>query len=75
MLITIPGPLRATALGVLATSLLVVAGSRPVRAEKALECYNQATALCQIIERCSGGFEADGGCKWIYTVNRTYWKN
>lgn len=74
MLTAIPGPVRAIALGAAATSILVAAVSRPAGAEKALECYNQSTAVCQTIERCSGGFEWNGTCKWILTVTRSYWK-
>ena len=74
MLTTIPGPVRAIALGALATSILGAAVSRPARAEKSSECYNHTAVLCQTIERCSGGFETNGTCKWIYTITRTYWR-
>ena len=68
------GPARTIAIGVLATSVLLTLVSRPARAAKLSECLNQTTSLCQTVERCSGGFEANGSCRWIYTVSRYYWK-
>jgi hypothetical protein len=67
-------PTRAIALGLLGTLVLLGAVSRPGRAQKAADCLNQTTSLCQTVERCSGGFEANGSCNWIYTISRYYWR-
>ncbi len=64
------------ALGAIATLTLLALFSRPARAAKLdPECLNQNASLCQQIEKCSGGFEPNGTCKWIYTVTRYYWRN
>ena len=65
---------RGLALGIVATAGLIAMTSRPVRAEKAPECYNQSTSVCQIVERCTGGFEPNGTCKYMLTTNYSYWK-
>lgn len=64
------------ALGAVATLILLALFSRSARAEKAdPECLNRNASLCQQIEKCSGGFEPNGTCKWILTVTRYYWGN
>jgi hypothetical protein len=70
----IPRPARAVALGLVATLVLLAVGSRPARAAKSTDCLNVTSALCQTVERCSAGFEANGSCKWIYTISRYYWR-
>lgn len=63
-------------LGAMAGLTLLALLNRPVRAAKVdPECLNQNASLCQQIERCSGGFEANGTCKWILTTTRYYWHN
>lgn len=76
MTIRLPLAVRLFGLSTLATLLLLGTVQRTASAEKANpeECYNNTQALCQKIETCSGGFEANGTCKWIYTVTRYYWK-
>lgn len=74
MFTAIPGPARAVALGLVATLVLLALGSRPASAAKSTDCQNVTEALCQTVERCSGGFEANGSCKWIYTISRYYWR-
>lgn len=66
---------RTAILGAVAALALLTLLTRPARAEKSRDCLNQNTSVCQTVERCSGGFEANGTCKWIYTVTRYYWKN
>jgi hypothetical protein len=68
------GTARAAGAGLLSTLILLALVSKPAAAAKTTDCMNQSTAVCQIVERCSGGFETNGTCKWIYTVNRYYWK-
>jgi hypothetical protein len=74
MTITVSHPSRGLIFGAAAALILLTAVNRPARAAKATECLNQSSAVCQVVERCSGGFEQNGSCKWIYTVNRYYWK-
>lgn len=68
-------PIPTAAVGFVATLALITVATRPAKAAKLEDCMSQNPALCQVIERCSGGFEANGTCKWIYTVSRKYWKN
>lgn len=74
-----PGLLRAfrtATVGALATLGLLAIGTRPAKAAKLNpDCYNTNPALCEQVEKCSGGFEPNGTCKWIYTVTRYYWRN
>jgi hypothetical protein len=74
MLRSLLRPTRVIALGVIGTLVLLGAVSRPGQAEKAVDCLNQTSSLCQTVERCSGGFEANGSCPWIYTISRYYWR-
>lgn len=67
-------PSRMLAMTVLATLALLGALSRPGRAEKSADCLNHTTSVCQTVERCSGGFEANGSCQWLYTISYYYWK-
>jgi hypothetical protein len=69
-----PSPTRVFGLGAAATLGLLGVLSRPARAEKVTDCLNQSTSVCQMVETCSGGFEPNGTCKYIYTVTRYYWK-
>ena len=75
MHVAIQGPVRALGIGLVATLALLALVSRPAAAAKSSDCLNQNTSACQTIERCSGGFETNGTCRWIYTVTRYYWKN
>jgi hypothetical protein len=74
MTMTIPAPARSLVLGAVITTALIGLTSRSARAEKALECYNQSQSVCQKVERCIGGFEANGSCKAMLTTNYSYWK-
>lgn len=76
MIIRLPEPLRLFGLGTALTLLFLGLIPRPANAAKTVpeECYNNTTVLCQKIETCSGGFEPNGTCNWIYTVTRYYWK-
>jgi hypothetical protein len=74
MTTTIPAPARHLVLGAVITTLLIALGSQPVRAEKALECYNQSQSVCEKVERCTGGFEANGSCKYMLTTKYSYWR-
>ena len=74
MSLTLRRPARMVAVTLLATPVLLGALARPGRAEKSTDCRNQTTSLCQTVERCSGGFEANGSCQWIYTISYYYWK-
>lgn len=65
---------RGAGIGLAITLGLLILVNRPVKAEKAPQCMNQNTSVCETVERCSGGFEANGTCKWIYTITRYYWK-
>lgn len=69
-----PTPARVLGLGALATLALLGALNRPAQAEKSQDCYNNTTSVCQTVETCSGGFEPNGTCKWVYTIKRYYWK-
>lgn len=70
-----PELLGTVTAGFLAAILLLAVVSRPSHAEKAQACRTGTTSLCETIERCSGGFEPDGSCRWIYTIQRYYWSN
>ena len=70
----VPSPSRALGLGAMATLVLLGVLNRPARAEKSTDCQNNTTALCQQVETCSGGFEPNGSCKYLYIVTRYYWK-
>jgi hypothetical protein len=64
----------ATAAGLLIALGLLALTSTPSQAAMEEDCRNQTTSLCRTVERCSGGFEQNGTCRWIYTVQRYYWK-
>jgi len=68
-----PGLLGTLAGGLLTAIGLLILASSQGHAEKAVECTNRTTSLCQTIERCSGGFESNGSCRWNYSVQRYYW--
>jgi hypothetical protein len=74
MSITLAGPSRVLALVATCSLLLLAAVSRPGRAQKSTDCKNQITAVCQTVERCSGGFEANGSCRWMYSISYYYWR-
>jgi hypothetical protein len=62
------------AAGFLAAIGLLALATEAGHAEKAKECTNHTTSLCEQVERCTpNGFEANGTCHWIYTIQRYYW--
>ncbi len=73
---TIPAARFSALVGaVLATAALVLM-SREGRAERAPQCGNTTSSLCQQIERCEpSGFESNMTCRWNYSVTRYYWRN
>ncbi len=71
----IQATLKGAGTGLVFTLGLLILVNRPVKAEKAPQCLNQNTSVCEMVERCSGGFESNGTCKWTYTVTRYYWRN
>ena len=75
MTMTIPAPARSLVLGAVIMTVLIALTSRSARGEKALECYNQNPAVCQIVQRCTGGFEANGSCQYMLVTKYSYWKN
>lgn len=74
MTISVSRPARGLLIGAASALVLLTAVNRPASAAKSLDCLNQSTAVCQVVEHCSGGFEQNGSCKWTLTVNRYYWK-
>ncbi len=67
----------AFALGCVGALLLLTLVSRPGAAEKQHvdDCLSANDSVCRMVETCvPHGFEANGTCKWNYTVSRSYWK-
>ena len=60
-------------LGSLGALVLLALTSRPGMAAKQDPCGNQTQSLCRTVERCSGGFESNGTCRWDYSIRRYYW--
>jgi hypothetical protein len=69
-------PRIGAALGaILAGSALLVLTARDGNAERAKQCANNTSSLCQQIERCEPvGFDSNGTCRWIYSISRYYWR-
>lgn len=60
---------------ILATLALLLFTSREGHAERATQCTNNTSSLCQQIERCEPvGFESNGSCRWILSTTRYYWR-
>jgi hypothetical protein len=71
-----PRILATLAVGFLAVIGLLTLVPRPGHAEKATECRSQNTSVCETVERCTPrGFEANGACRWNYSISRSYWHN
>jgi hypothetical protein len=67
--------LGAVLAGFLAAAALLLLSTREGNAERAKQCSNNTSSLCQQIERCEPvGFEANGSCRWIYSISRYYWR-
>jgi hypothetical protein len=62
------------ALGLAGTLVLLGVTSRRGEAAQMDVCSSGTKSLCMKVETCQGGFEANGTCRWNYSVRYYYWQ-